>query len=93
MRKGAGIKNKLLQAWAMGKPIVTTSLALGGLAAKDGENILVADKPDLFAAKTISLLGDAQWRQLLAQRGRETVLQHHTWQQQVDLLEERLREL
>jgi glycosyltransferase involved in cell wall biosynthesis len=43
LRSGAGIKNKLLQAWAMGKAVVATPLSVAGLGARDGENMLIRD--------------------------------------------------
>lgn len=90
MRKGAGIKNKLLQAWAMAKPVVATPVAAAGLDARQGDNILLADGPDEFAAHVLALLRSPDERGRLGRRGRETVLQHHTWDRQVRLLEEEL---
>ena len=93
MRKGAGIKNKILQAWAMAKPVVATSLAAAGLRANHGENILIADEPTVFAEHVLSLLRRPEERQRLGQRGRETVLRYHSWERQVQLLEDQLAEL
>lgn len=90
MRKGAGIKNKLLQAWAMAKPVVATSVAAAGLNARRGDNILVADEPAEFAAKVTALLRSPEMRVSLGRRGRETVLEYHTWDRQARLLEEKL---
>lgn len=90
MRKGAGIKNKLLQAWAMAKPVVATSVAAAGLNVRRGENILVADKPAEFAASVIALLRNPEMRVHLGRRGRQTVLEHYTWNRQARLLEEKL---
>jgi sugar transferase (PEP-CTERM/EpsH1 system associated) len=93
MRKGAGIKNKILQAWAMAKPVVATTIAVGGLRTTNGENILIEDEPASFARQVEFLLNNPELRGRLGQKGRDTVLQHHTWQQQVKLMEERLAEL
>jgi len=92
MRKGAGIKNKILQAWAMAKPVVATSIAAGGLSATPGENIVIADEPRSFAHQVNCLLQNPELRQVLGQRGRETVLRDHTWQRQVQLLENRMKD-
>jgi len=92
MRKGAGIKNKILQAWAMAKPVIATSIAVAGLHADVGRNILVANNPDEFADLTLRLLDDPERRRSLGQEGRATVLQHHSWDRQVNLLETRMTE-
>ena len=93
MRKGSGIKNKILQAWAMAKPVVSSSIASAGLAATDGGNIIVADEPASFAAAIISLFENPKRRKKLGIQGRGTVLRHHTWEQQVQLFEEQVRDL
>src|SRR6185295_14351393 len=41
LRKGAGIKNKILQAWSMGKAVIATPESVGGLDVREGANILV----------------------------------------------------
>jgi len=87
MRKGAGIKNKILQAWAMGKPVVSTSIALAGLDAKPGENILVADKSDQFAAEVIRLLKDESLRKAMGALAKRTVCNRYSWRQQAELFE------
>ena len=93
MRKGAGIKNKILQAWAMAKPVVATSLATGGLSAIDGENILTTDRPAVFAQQITRLLKDRPLRDRMGQQGRQTVLREHMWERQVQLLEDQIRDL
>ncbi len=49
LRMGAGIKNKLLQAWSMGKAVVATPASVGGLSALNGENVLIGDSDEAFA--------------------------------------------
>ena len=93
MRKGAGIKNKILQAWAMAKPVLATTPAVGGLCATHGENILIADELAAFAEHTRRLLEDSELRRRLGTQGRDTVLRHHNWEQQVQLLEDQMKDL
>jgi len=93
MRKGAGIKNKVLQAWAMAKPVVATSVALGGLRVVPDENIIVADGARSFAQKVVSLLENSYLREKLGRRARETVREHYSWEQQARSLEGALRSL
>src|SRR5687768_3953468 len=46
---GAGIKNKILQAWSMQKAVVATSISTGGLVTEGGANLIVADGKREFA--------------------------------------------
>jgi polysaccharide biosynthesis protein PslH len=79
MRQGGGIKNKILQAWAMGKPVVATSRSLGGLPAKDGVNLLIRDSPAQFALATDALLADPSRCELLGANARTTVTSCYGW--------------
>jgi glycosyltransferase involved in cell wall biosynthesis len=79
MRTGAGIKNKILQAWAMGKAIVSTNEGSGGLKVIDGKNIVIRNTPQSFATSVVELLRDPVKACQLGVAGRETVLAHYTW--------------
>jgi glycosyltransferase involved in cell wall biosynthesis len=79
MRLGAGIKNKVLQAWAVGIPVVATSQALGGLDARDGENVFVRDAPTLFADTVAELLTDPMRGRVIADGGRKTAVERYSW--------------
>lgn len=79
LRFGSGIRNKILEAWAMARPVVSTSLGAEGLAARHRENILLADEPDQFARSVLSLLDDRQQRIRLAQAGRRLVESEYAW--------------
>jgi glycosyltransferase involved in cell wall biosynthesis len=92
MRRGAGIKNKILQAWAMCTPVVATSVATGGLCVVPGVNIEVADRPPDIAAAIVRLLGDAEARRRLGQGGRDTVLAHYSWDEKCRELERAFEE-
>lgn len=48
---GSGIRVKIIEGMALGKTIVSTSLGAEGIPCKDGQNILIADSPELFAEK------------------------------------------
>ena len=56
LRIAMGIQNKILEAMAMGVPVVATSVANRGIHATHEREILIADDPDSFAAATIRLL-------------------------------------
>jgi glycosyltransferase involved in cell wall biosynthesis len=79
LRMGAGIKNKVLQAWAMAKPVVATTASIGGLRVEPDRNILVRDDPDEFAAAVIGLLDDPARAREVGLAARQTVLDHYTW--------------
>jgi len=93
MRKGAGIKNKILQAWAMGKPVVATPIALGGLKGEVGESVLVASNPKEFAKLVIMLLSDKQQRQSIGKKALDTVRKYHDWAKSTRTLESVLETL
>lgn len=79
MRNGAGLKNKVLEAMAAGKAIVTTSLGVDALPFVDGRHGLVADDPAAFAAAVIGLLDDPERRDRLADAARSLVEERYTW--------------
>ena len=76
---GSGIQNKLLQAMAMGTPVVTSSIAIQSLDVIDGEHLLVADEPQKFAEAVISLLNDKNLQNKLSANARKYVEEHHDW--------------
>lgn len=87
LRYGTGIKNKILEAWAMGKAIVATSVSTEGLEAVDNENILIANNPNQFANCIIGLLKDTELRKKIGQKSRELVEHKYTWKIQSAKLE------
>ena len=62
IRIGSGTRLKILDAMAMGKAIVSTSVGCEGLNVNDGKDILIADDPEDFAGKTIDLLKNSDKR-------------------------------
>ena len=55
---GSGIRVKIIEGMALGKTIVTTSLGAEGIPCKDGQNILIADSPEIFAEKIIKCINE-----------------------------------
>lgn len=76
---GAGIKNKILQAWAMQKAVVATPISTGGLLDA-GQNLIVADGKRELATAILGLFADQRRRRELGERGRATVVQHYSWE-------------
>jgi glycosyltransferase involved in cell wall biosynthesis len=79
MVSGSGIKNKILEAWALGQAVVATPLAARGLKCGHNENILIADSPEAFAGEVLHLLGNASLQQRLGVSGRQNALAHYSW--------------
>lgn len=79
LRVGGGTRLKILNAWAMGKAVVSTSIGCEGLAAVDGENILIRDEPQAFAQAIADVLRSSALRMRLGHRGRETVISRYDW--------------
>ncbi|MDQ3699574.1 MAG: glycosyltransferase family 4 protein [Chloroflexota bacterium] len=77
LRLGTGTKNKVLQALAMGRPVVTTSVGNEGLNAVSGEHLLVADSAADFAQAIVGLAGDGAWRATLGAAGRAWVVEQY----------------
>lgn len=75
--QGTGVKTTLLQAWAMGRPVVASRFATAGVAVADGVNALVAGSPSDAVHLCGRLLGDESLRRRLGRAGRETALRHH----------------
>ena len=92
MKLGSGIKNKILQAWAVGLPVVASPQSLGGLPAHDGQNILVRDSPSAFADGVLELLGNRARAQALGLEGRRTVERHFSWESCSNMFDEVLNE-
>ncbi len=79
IRAGGGTRIKILDAWAMGKAVVSTAVGCEGLEAVDGENILVRDDPREFAAAVGRVLEDPVLRRTLGLAGRRTVERRYGW--------------
>jgi glycosyltransferase involved in cell wall biosynthesis len=75
-----GVQLKVLQAMAMGTPVVCTSAAFAGLDAREGEEVLVADDPDAFAAQVLRVCSDPALVRRLSAAGRQYVEAHHSWE-------------
>lgn len=79
LRAGGGTRLKILEAMALGRPVVSTTIGCEGLDVIDGEHLLIADTPAEFAEKTVRLLHDHQLYQRLSVNGRLLVEQQYGW--------------
>jgi glycosyltransferase involved in cell wall biosynthesis len=79
LRSGSGMRVKILEAFARGIPVVSTSVGVEGIAARADEHLLVADEPHAFAEKVVRLLQDPEAAARLARAARELVEVRYDW--------------
>ena len=77
---GSGTRVKILEAWAAGTPVVSTSLGAEGLMSRSGEHLLVADQPEVFAEAVSSLLASSELRMRVGKAGRSLLDQQYSWE-------------
>jgi len=86
IRIRAGIQNKMLEAMALGVPVIATSVCRHGLQLEAGKQILFADNPDQFASAIELLLDNLTLREKLIEGGRAYVERHHNWAESIQAL-------
>ena len=74
IREGGGTRIKVLEAWALGRPVVSTSVGVEGLDAEHGRDALIADSPDSFAEALLTLVENPDLAQRLIEGGRRSAL-------------------
>jgi len=79
LRLGGGTRLKILEAMAMERPVISTSIGAEGLAVQAGENIMIADDPLDFASKTVELLRNPKLRQRIVTKARKLVENNYSW--------------
>lgn len=82
-----GIQNKVLEAMAMGKPLVCTPQAVEGISAEPGKEVLTAADAGAFADAVIELLGDPNRAREMGARARNFIERHFSWQNNLGLLD------
>ena len=75
-----GVQNKVLEAMAMARPVLTTSAAATGIGAREGTDMMVADGSDALAAAALELLCDPAAALALGQAGRKFVVNSRCWE-------------
>ena len=84
---GGGVMNKVIDAMAAGRPVVSTTTGNEGVAAPPGQAVLVADEPQAFTDHVVDLLRDDLLWTRIAQAGRAHVQQTYDWERNVSQLE------
>jgi sugar transferase (PEP-CTERM/EpsH1 system associated) len=79
LRAGTGTRLKILEAMALGRPVVSTRVGCEGLDVTHGEHLLIADDPDDFAQHVIRLLQDDALYNRVTANAREHVMARYDW--------------
>ena len=79
LRVGAGTRVRILEAFAAGLPVVSTSLGAEGLPVQEGRELRLADEPATFAKAVVEVLDDPAKAAAMAGRARQLVERHYDW--------------
>jgi len=86
LRVARGIQSKVLEAMAMGRPVIASAEAFEGLHVEPGRDLIVAHSADEFAG-AIERVWDAEFGAVLGSRAREVVLERYDWPHQLATLD------
>ena len=81
LRRGGGTRLKVLEAMALGTPVVSTAKGAEGLELESGRELLVEDSPDRFARAALRLMKNPRLRAEVAERALERVRREYGWEQ------------
>jgi glycosyltransferase involved in cell wall biosynthesis len=90
IRIGGGTRLKIFEAMGMGKAVISTTVGAEGLPVSDGDDVLIADTPQTFAAAVVSVLRDPARRVQLERAARDLVVARYDWSAVAGQLEEAL---
>jgi glycosyltransferase involved in cell wall biosynthesis len=91
MRIGSGLKNKVLEAFAMGLAVVSTGVGVEAISmAREGVDYMRADQPAKTASAIKLLLENERLRLSMIKSARKVLLEHYTWNKTAGALEELL---
>jgi glycosyltransferase involved in cell wall biosynthesis len=79
IRIGGGTRLKIYECMAAGIPVVSTTVGAEGLRYTNGNNIMIADSPEVFAAASVQLLSNDSFRIVLARRARKFAMHNLSW--------------
>lgn len=79
IRVGGGTRLKILDALAMGMPLIGTTFSCSGISVQDKKHVLLADTPEAFVSEVIRVLADPVLRANLAAQGRDLVCKDYSW--------------
>ena len=93
LRIARGIQNKVIEALAMGLPVVSSTAAMNGTVIPEGEGIVASDDAAVFAERVVRLLTDEALRADFSVRARRAVERDYTWAAQMVLLDRVISEV
>ncbi len=93
MRIARGVQNKVLEAMAMAKAVVTTPAGLEGIDARMGAEAIAAASPDAFAREVLRLIDDKEAARNLGSAARARILAGYQWPAQLSRLDAVLNRL
>lgn len=76
---GGGTRYKNFEAFASGLPVVTTSIGIGGIDAKDGVHVIVRDKPGEVAEAAVKMLKNPAEAKKIAEAAKQLVKEKFDW--------------
>ena len=89
-RLARGLQNKVLEAMAMGRPVVASNECAGAIDARPGKELLSAADDDAFVRGIDALLREPQRAAAIGQAGRQRVLQAYAWDAQLSAIDRHL---
>ncbi|HYA30371.1 MAG TPA: glycosyltransferase, partial [Acidobacteriota bacterium] len=89
MRIARGVQNKVLEAMALGVPVVATPAAIEGIEVSNGEDVLIATTAEQFAQRVTQLLRNADLRKTMTKKAWNKMNQFYNW----DLIGSKLERL
>lgn len=90
---GGGIRGKALEAMAMKRPIVTTTIGVEGINLRHEESALFADTPEAFADAVVRLFQSPELRDRISENAYATALKQYNWDAKGKELDNALRSL
>ena len=90
LRIGGGTRLKIFEAMAIGKAVVSTTVGAEGLPVANGEHLLIADEPHLFARAVVRLFRDVERRRAIEAAARKLVVERYDWSAVAGELEQAL---
>jgi glycosyltransferase involved in cell wall biosynthesis len=93
LRLGGGTRLKIVEAMAMGKAIVSTTLGAEGIEAMPGRDLLVEDQPAAFASAVIRLLTEPSLAARIGRSARKLAIERYSWSQAARALEDFYRRI
>ena len=77
--QGGGTRVKIVEAMALGTPVVSTTIGAEGIHLENGEHIMVCDAPEQFAVAVLRLLSSREFYHRMRTKARKWMEEHYDW--------------